>query len=453
MNFLKLFIISLSLFISNRFIYSQANSDSLWIANGQSNNILSLDASDITSTPFIFSQGDYNSGSCIDEDLFWFISTNEETLYAINRFTKQIQHSYSIPTSSSTYYGMASDEDYIWIATADDTLFKITKTTGDIITTSITDGTGHLSIDQTNLYLTNIQDNSFTVINKSNLILNDFSLGAQPDGLDIDENLIYIVCQNTNQIQVFSKDSFNLLNTFSTGNKPSLVTVDEDYLWVSNGNDDTIMKLNKLTGEILNTISVGNKPSVVYTNSTQLFLLRNLDFESPANTILDEYDKSTLTFQKSKTLGILGGVTTDLLGSRYDRFFGPQNIFLNPKKAKGKKASGSSNSVDLAVDDDFSTYYEPKEKAKLIIKLNSKQTISEAYCYVNLLSIDPCMLDWKFQKKKKNGHWKTYAKNTETISQNSKIIISNTLNKKGKTWRLKIHQKSGSCGITELIAK
>ena len=169
----------------------------------------------------------------------------------------------------------------------------------------------------TNMYITNLGNNSVTVIPTNlpnppyqpisvyNLVQNFTTIiggsynFSQPSAIAID-NLgnIWVANSGNNSITVFNNSSFALITNFPTGNCPSSIAFDNinNYMWVTNTADNTCTIYSQLFQSLVGTITLGlSEPSsIVFDSGNQYMWIVNT-----GNNTISIYN---LSFTLVKTL-------------------------------------------------------------------------------------------------------------------------------------------------------
>lgn len=125
-------------------------------------------------------------------------------------------------------------------------------------------------------YITNLNDNTVSVINTTTYEVSTIPVGKQPIGVAIskDGQTVYVTNLGSNNISVISASSNTVTSTINVGQSPYQVILspDESNLYVSNPSGNTISEINIATGTVINTFVVGANPNGIRLSADGTYL-------------------------------------------------------------------------------------------------------------------------------------------------------------------------------------
>lgn len=151
-------------------------------------------------------------------------------------------------------------------------------------------------------YVTNRDDDTISQIDTStDLVIEEFDVGATPEGVSIGFGQIYVANDISETVSVFREIDFQPLATMPTGGSPLSVTISPDGLSAIVGNDadGTATIFNTDVNSVRATVPVGSNPAgvAITPDSTRAFM---------ANTTAGSVSVVPLDGSAPVTLTVLG---------------------------------------------------------------------------------------------------------------------------------------------------
>jgi DNA-binding beta-propeller fold protein YncE len=181
-------------------------------------------------------------------------------------------YTFSVGDSQSTVNAVLFDGKYIWAAyegRGAGYLQKLNVTGQVLSTTSVGKLPIELTYDGANVWVTNYDSSSISIVNGEGELIKTIFLPviAHPEGILFDGKYVWTANNGlgANNVSKFDAASMTLIANYTTGNNPDGVAFDGTYIWVTNSNSNNVVKLNRSTGEILRTYPTGNFPlSIIF---------------------------------------------------------------------------------------------------------------------------------------------------------------------------------------------
>jgi len=164
------------------------------------------------------------------------------------------------------------DGQFIWAAVEGPNgglLEKLSPSGGIISTTTVGIDPVEMLFDGSNIWVTNYDSSSLSVVNQSGEVVKTLVLprGSDPEGILYDGKYIWTANNGigANTVSKFDDATMTFIATYPVGNGPDGLAFDGTYVWVTNSYSDNVMKLDRETGAILRTYPTGTYPlSIVF---------------------------------------------------------------------------------------------------------------------------------------------------------------------------------------------
>lgn len=148
--------------------------------------------------------------------------------------------------------------------------------------------------------------NNIFALNNSNATLGDV---AQFIGFNND--LAYIVMNNSNTIEIVNRYTFKKINQISQElNQPRAIAFSNGKIYVTNANNNTVAVYNATTNTFIKTIALDNQPEKLVATSNYVYV-QSSSYSTTGNTI-EIINSSSDTNTKDLTFALpMNGITID----------------------------------------------------------------------------------------------------------------------------------------------
>ena len=162
--------------------------------------------------------------------------------------------------------------------------------------------------------------------NENKLFITDLALnstkfynlqGIGPRQSFIDEDMVYITCNESNVVEVFSLKEHQTVAILETDAQPYSIYVDTDNIYVGSITDKTVAAINKKTYELLWRTKGVNHPTKIVENDNSLYIT---NFDDNSVTILAKLD------------GYKENIIPGIKGHPFDINFLDYTIFVSTNK-------------------------------------------------------------------------------------------------------------------------
>jgi YVTN family beta-propeller protein len=164
-------------------------------------------------------------------------------------------------------------------------LFRMDPTTGAVTTLGLIapalgSGPYALLFDGTNLWISNVFNNTVSKMDLSGVRQGTFPVGSMPTGLAFDGNNIWVANSNDNTVTKLRANDGQIQKIIETGINPGWIAFDGANVWVTNMGSNTLTKIRASDGVVLDNIATGSMPAGVVFDGAHIWVAN-----SGSNTI------------------------------------------------------------------------------------------------------------------------------------------------------------------------
>jgi YVTN family beta-propeller protein len=156
----------------------------------------------------------------------------------------------------------------------DDTVSVINPTTNTIIDIiDVGNGPSAIAYNGTNLYATNAISNTVSVINPAtNTVIDTVTGLSKPFGIAYDGTNMYVTNNGDDNVSVINPATNSETTTIDVGVGPQSIAYDGSNMYVTNFGDGTVSVISPGTNTVIGTIPVGNNPWGIAYDGTNIFV-------------------------------------------------------------------------------------------------------------------------------------------------------------------------------------
>ena len=228
------------------------------------------------------------------------------------------------------------------------------------------------SLDGSNVYVSNIQDNTISVINTiTGTVTATIPVGKSPDGLCISPNgaTLYVANSKSNTLSMINTATNTILTTLNVGNNPTgiCITPDGKTVYIINSNDNTVGVISTATNTTVAVVPVGHLPtsisispdgtrvyttnfsdgtiSVINTAINSVIATVGVGVNPSGSCVNPTGTKVYVVNQSSNTVSIINTVTNQILSTFNTGGNLPTGVSISPDGTKICVICAGSNEV------------------------------------------------------------------------------------------------------------
>jgi hypothetical protein len=210
----------------------------IWVANGGSNNVTKLKASD-GSFLGMYNVGKTPYGIAFDGTNIWVINGSDNNVTKLKAGDGSLIGTYSVGTGPR---GIAFDGSNIWVANIlSNNVTKLNASDGSLVGTyPVGKNPLGVAFDGTSIWVANNGDDSVTMLNASDgsfFATYSMAVGAAPFGVAFDGYNIWVANNHASSVSKLKASDGSLIGTYAVGFSPSNIVFDGSNIWVTNFNN------------------------------------------------------------------------------------------------------------------------------------------------------------------------------------------------------------------------
>jgi DNA-binding beta-propeller fold protein YncE len=306
------------------------STNSIWVANGASNDVTKLSAATGAKLgTYPAGVGPYGIALDSTTNSIWVTNLGSSNVTKLNAATGATVGTYSVSALENPHFGIAFDSstNSIWVPDrSSSAITKLNATTGATVGTyPVSAGTSPTGItfdpSTNSLWVTNVTSHKVTKLSAATgAVLGTYPVGTNPFGITFDPstNSIWVVNSNSNNVTKLNAATAATLGTYAVGSFPQDAAFDPstNSIWITNSISNNVTNLSAATGAVLGTYPVGTNPTgITFDSSTNSIWVANPNSDvtklSPSSSVSPS-DKPTASLT---TNGHLSSVNVDPLVS------------------------------------------------------------------------------------------------------------------------------------------